>query len=98
MSSRRRYLAAYDVRDAKRLRRVHKVMKAFGWPMQFSVFICDLDDMELIDMKLAVAHELDHSADSVAVIDLGDPAERGRNCFTFMGIAPRLPTSGAVVI
>jgi len=98
VSGRRRYLAAYDVHDPKRLRRVHKVMKAFGWPMQYSVFICDLDSMELVDLKLAATHELDHSADSVAIIDLGDPAERGRTCFTFLGAAPPLPTSGPIVI
>ena len=98
MSSRRRYLAAYDIRDPKRLRRVHKVMKAFGWSMQYSVFVCDLDNMELVDLKMAVSHELDHVADSVAIIDLGDPAERGRGCFAFLGVAPRLPTSGPIVI
>jgi len=98
MSGRRRYLAAYDIRDAVRLRRVHKVMKAFGWPMQYSVFICDLDPMELVDLKMAVIPALDHSVDSVAIIDLGDPVERGRNCFTFLGVAPQLPTSGSVVI
>ena len=98
MSGRRRYLAAYDIRDPKRLRCVHKVMKTFGWPMQYSVFICDLDSMELVDLKMAVIPTLDHSVDSVAIIDLGDPAERGRSCFTFLGAAPQLPTSGSVVI
>ena len=98
MSGRRRYLAAYDIRDAKRLRRVHKVMKEFGWSMQYSVFICDLDSMELVEMKLAVTQELDHSMDAVSIVDLGDPAERGRDCFTFLGVAPRLPSAGPIVI
>lgn len=98
MSGRRRYLAAYDIRDDKRLRRVHKVMKAFGWPMQYSVFICDLDKMELVELQLAIGQEIDHSEDSIAFIDVGDPADRGRDCFTFLGVAPRLPTAGPLII
>lgn len=96
--SRRRYLAAYDIRDERRLRRVHKVMKAFGWSMQYSVFICDLDQIELIDLKLAIAEEIDHSSDCVALIDLGNPTERGRSCFAFLGVAPELPSTGPVIL
>ena len=78
MSGRRRYLAAYDIRDDRRLRRVHSVMKAYGWPMQYSVFICDLDAIELLNLKTDIAAEIHHAQDSVAIIDLGDPRDRGR--------------------
>lgn len=97
-SGRRRYLAAYDIRDVKRLRRVHKLMKAYGWPMQYSVFICDLDAIELLDLKIALANEIDHATDALALIDLGDPRDRGRQCFSFLGVAPFLPTSGPVIL
>lgn len=96
--ARRRYLAAYDIREARRLRRVHKTMKAFGWPMQYSVFICDLDHVELVEFRLAIAEEIDHGEDSVALVDLGDPRDRGRECFEFLGVAPTLPTSGPVIL
>lgn len=95
---RRRYLVAYDIRDGKRLRRVHKTVKGYGWPMQYSVFICDLDDMELMALRMDLGAIIHHHADSVAVIDLGDPADRGVECFSFMGIGPTLPTSGAVIL
>jgi CRISPR-associated protein Cas2 len=96
--ARRRYLAAYDIRDPKRLRRVHKMMKAFGWPMQYSVFICDLDHVELVELRLAISNEIDHAEDAIALIDLGDPSDRGRSCFSFFGVAPPLPTSGPVIL
>ncbi len=48
---RKRYLVAYDIRHQKRLRQVHKTMKAYGWAMQYSVFICDLDFIELVEMR-----------------------------------------------
>ena len=97
-SGRRRYLVAYDIRNDKRLRRVHKTVKAFGWSMQYSVFIGDLDRMELIDMKLQLADIIDHSEDTIAVIDVGLPTERGRSCFEFLGVVPELPRSGSIVI
>ena len=96
--SRHRYIVAYDIRDPKRLRKVHKTVRSFGWPMQYSVFICDLDQMELIELRLALGAVLHHEVDSVALIDVGDPAERGRACFSFMGLAPLLPRSGPVII
>lgn len=95
---RRRYLVAYDIRDERRLRVVHKTVKAYGWAMQYSVFICDLDAIELLDLKRDLADVIHHTQDSIAFIDLGEPAERGRRCFAFMGVAPRLPTAGPVVL
>lgn len=98
MNGRRRYLVAYDIRDDRRLRRVHKVMKAYGWAMQYSVFICDLDALELLSLKTDVAAEIQHNEDSVAFIDLGDPRDRGRQCFAFLGAAPTLPVAGPVIL
>ncbi|MGH8937089.1 MAG: CRISPR-associated endonuclease Cas2 [Acidimicrobiia bacterium] len=95
---RRRYLVAYDIREDKRLRRVHKTMKGYGWAMQYSVFICDLDAMELYAMRTDLAAIMNHSIDSVAIIDLGHPKERGVHCFSFMGLAPSLPTTGPVIL
>jgi CRISPR-associated protein Cas2 len=97
-AGRRRYLVAYDIRDDGRLRRVHRTVKAYGWAMQYSVFICDLDRIELLQLQTALGDIIHHHADSVALIDLGEPHERGRLCFEFMGVPPRLPTSGPVVI
>ena len=95
---RTRYIVAYDIRDTKRLRMVHKTMKGFGWPMQYSVFICDLDRTELFELKTELGSHIHHGMDSVAIVDVGDPADRGRHCFDFMGVEPLLPTSGPVII
>lgn len=98
MHGRHRYIVAYDIRNDKRLRRVHKTVKAYGWPMQYSVFICDLDRIELFELETDLAHVIHHGEDSIAIIDLGEPAERGRHCFSFMGATPVLPTSGPTII
>lgn len=97
-SRRKRFLVAYDIRDDKRLRRVHKTVKAYGWAMQYSVFICDLDRIELFELHAALGSTIHHGIDSVAFVDLGDPAERGRSCFDFLGVNEPLPTSGPIII
>ena len=97
-AGRTRYLVCYDISDPGRLRRVHKAIKAFGWPMQYSVFICDLDTIEMLVLKQEVGAIIHHGQDSVAFINLGPPANRGRECFDFMGARTALPTSGPTVI
>jgi CRISPR-associated protein Cas2 len=91
-------MVAYDIADPKRLRGVHKVMKQHGWAMQYSVFICDLDDIELFGLKTAIADIIHHTQDRVAIIDVGRPDERGRACFSFMGAPTPLPVAGPVVL
>ena len=97
-AGRTRYLVSYDISDAKRLRQVHKTIKDFGWPMQYSVFICDLDALEMLMLKQEVAAIIHHGEDAVAFINLGPPSTRGRDCFDFMGYRTELPTSGPTII
>ena len=95
---RKRYLVAYDIRDEKRLRQVHKTMKAYGWAMQYSVFICDLDFIELVELRTDLGTIINHGMDSIAIINLGQPEDRGSKCFSFMGQSNPLPISGPVII
>lgn len=96
--SRRRYLVAYDIRDSKRLRAVHSTMSAFGYALQYSVFICDLDGIEKIRMREALGKVIHHTHDSVVLVDLGDPNTRGIECFEFLAQVPLLPRSGARIV
>lgn len=96
--ARRRYVVTYDIRDDVRLRRVHKAMKAFGYPLQYSVFLCDLDTVEKISLKLTLGEIINHGVDSVAIIDLGDVGSRGASCFEFLGPHAELPTGGPRIV
>ncbi len=71
---RHRFLVAYDVSEAKRLRRTFKVMRGFGDPVQYSVFLCDLSPTEEVLMKTALEEVIHHREDRVLVVDLG-PAD-----------------------
>ena len=93
--SRRRYLVAYDISDDARLRRVHTVAKAYGYPLQYSVFICDLDRAEMAGLKWQLGDEINHAEDRVVIIDLGDADLRR---FQFMGVRPMEFPSGPTIV
>ena len=97
MAARTRYLLAYDIRDQRRLRRVHRVATDFGDPLQYSLFICDLTPVELARMKALLIEEMKTTEDSVSIFDLGPPSGRGVECIESIGRRRRLPASGAEI-
>jgi CRISPR-associated protein Cas2 len=88
----------YDVGDDKRLRRVRDIARTFGYPLQYSVFLCDLDPQELIRLRWAIGEEISADLDSVALVDLGEVDRVAMRCFSFLGRRPSLPAGGATVI
>ncbi|MGI9016302.1 MAG: CRISPR-associated endonuclease Cas2 [Euzebya sp.] len=94
--SRRRYLLAYDISDDRRLRQVHRCAKTYGYALQYSVFICDLDAVELTNLRWDLGAIIAHNIDRVAIIDIG--ASNSETRFQFMGVAPALPRSGPTII
>lgn len=90
----------YDIRDEGRLRRVHDVVRSFGRRFQYSVFLCDMSDSELIQLKWEAGEVMDQTMDSLAVVDLGHPdhGSHGRETFQFLGPRPTLPGGGSTVL
>lgn len=85
MAARTRYLLAYDIRQPRRLRRVHRIASDFGEPLQYSVFVCDLTDTERARLRQAIQAEIHHGDDRVALFDLGPAAGRGLRCVEHFG-------------
>ena len=71
MSNRHWHLISYDVRDAKRLRRVAKLLEGYGSRVQYSVFRCRLDQVALEKLRWELAKVLD-KVDDLLVIPLCD--------------------------
>ena len=94
--SRRRYLIAYDICEDRRLRRVIKVMESFGQRLQYSVFLCDLSSIELVQWRSEIVPVLNMREDSVVCIDLG--ALGTTAAMTVLGRSRRLPTSGPTIV
>lgn len=96
-----RYLVAYDIRDDRRLREVHAIAKKFGYALQYSVFICDIDQGEKYAMRIELGQAINQAVDSVIFVNLGDPSSRGSECFEFMGAGGNvtdLPGGGPVIL
>jgi CRISPR-associated protein Cas2 len=73
--SRHRFLLTYDIADDRRRTRVHRALLDVGDWVQFSVFVADLSERELIQTRVKLRERINHDADQVLFIDLG-PAER----------------------
>ena len=69
------YLVTYDVSDAKRLRRVHRLMKGYGEWVQLSVFQCRLSRRRLAEMQHLLSGAIVETHDHVLIMDFG-PADQ----------------------
>ena len=64
-------LVTYDISNPRRLRRVFKAMKGFGQHVQLSVFLCELTDIERLDMIALLRSTILQVEDQILLIDLG---------------------------
>ncbi len=72
----RAYPLCYDVGDAKRLRRMHKLAMAFGRPLQYSVFACVLRRDDRVRLAARIEALIDHKRDRVIILDIGTVTDR----------------------
>ena len=95
---RRCYLVCYDIRDAKRLRRVFKTMKGYGEHWQFSIFFCVLKDIDRVRMQTALETEINLKKDQVLILDLGANEREARESGTIIGQPLPQADAGMVVV
>ncbi|MCB0988689.1 MAG: CRISPR-associated endonuclease Cas2 [Acidimicrobiales bacterium] len=98
MTARRRWLVAYDIRDDRRLRAVHDVVRCYGAMLQYSVYLCDLTPIEKFGLMVALRDVINHFYDSVVFIDLGEPSRTTSATIEFMGQSVQLPHRGATIV
>lgn len=63
------HLVAYDVRDDRRLRKVAQILSGYGERLQYSVFRCRLNAIELERLLWELGGVLEHE-DNLLVIPL----------------------------
>ena len=95
---RRCYLVCYDIRDPKRLRHVHKLMKGYGETWQYSVFFCVLRDIDRVRMQSDLENEMNLKEDQALILELGDNEDASRQAVTTIGEPLPKQDSGTVVI
>lgn len=94
--SRRRFLIGYDIADPKRLRRVIKIMEAYGTRLQYSVFICDLTASEELMWRTNILDVVKLAEDSVVSIELGPTVKPTQ--IKMIGVPRQLPAQGVQIV
>ena len=92
------FIVSYDVSDAKRLRLTHKTLTGFGTALQYSVFRCELNPLQLHALKEKLWAILNLNEDRVMVVDLGPAGARGDHCVQFWGTSQIEPAKRNAVI
>jgi CRISPR-associated protein Cas2 len=80
------YVVSYDIREQKRLCRVHRAMLGFGEPVHYSVFRCDLTPKGRVEMVAALTDLMNLDEDRVMIIDLGPNDGKVEERIEFIGI------------
>ena len=81
------YIVAYDISEPKRLRRVHRTMRGYGDPLQYSVFRCILSPSERVLLLEALTPIINHREDQVMFINLGPANGRAHVSIETLGRA-----------
>ena len=76
------YILAYDIADPKRLQKVHKQLKKWGLPLQYSVFTLDLNDREAATLMSILGRLADNEHDDIRLYRM--PQGQGE----WIGLAP----------
>jgi len=94
---RQAYIVTYDVCDPKRLRAVFKIMKGYGEHLQLSVFRCELDARELVELRGKLEQAIHYEQDQVLFVDMGPSEGRGRECITAIGLPYLGPNDNPII-
>lgn len=94
---RHRYCVCYDVGDTQRCQKIFKTMMGYGDHVQYSVFICDLSDSELLYMRQDLERIINRKEDRVLVVDTG-AVDSARKRIFVMGISIKGGRDASIVI
>jgi CRISPR-associated protein Cas2 len=76
MSHVKHYLICYDIRDSRRLRQVHHLIRDIGVPVQLSVFETELKPAALTQLLEQLTQIIDGDEDHIRVYTLGSDGPR----------------------
>lgn len=82
---RTRFIVSYDIANPRRLQKVHRKMKDFGEPLQYSVFLCDFSPPEKVLLIEALTPLINNREDQILLINIGASTGRGQNVIESLG-------------
>ncbi len=95
---RQTFVVSYDISDPKRLRQVYRLMRGWGEHIQLSVFRCELNARDLVELRSQLAFLIKHDEDQVLFIDIGPVEGRGSTSIRAIGKTYVPPERTAIVV
>lgn len=95
--NRRRFIITYDITEEKRLSKTYKIMKDYGDHVQYSVFICELNEREVIQMKSKLTEIINNAEDQILIIDLGLADRKSDTFIQTLGRDYHLPSHVLII-
>jgi CRISPR-associated protein Cas2 len=92
------YIVTYDIADPKRLRKVYQMMLGYGDHLQLSVFECELNARELVELRHTLAELIHHGQDQVLFAKLGPVDGCGSDSISALGRPYIDPERTAIVV
>ena len=92
------YVVTYDICDPKRLRKVYKLMLGWGEHLQLSVFQCELNHRELVELRIELDRIIRSTEDQVLFVNVGTVDGRGSEAITSLGRPYIDPERVAIVV
>ena len=92
------YIVAYDIRDQRRLRLVHRKVRGYGDRVQYSVFRCELSPMEKARLRGELTELIKRDEDQVLIVPLGPPGGQNDRRVEALGVPFSDPERRAVVV
>ena len=92
MTQKRWYLIAYDIRERRRLQRVHGYLKKRAWMMQRSVYLMNCDRATLQEMETELRRIAEARSDDIRLYPISSPQalwEAGPPADALVGVFPR---------
>lgn len=79
------YLVSYDISDDKRRNAVFEILLDTGDHVQYSVFVCELNRLELVELRGALRQEINAKEDQILLLYLGPDMERLETALECLG-------------
>lgn len=65
------YIITYDIREAKRLRKIFNLLRGYGDHLQYSVFRSELSDREKVELVGKIVKFINQGEDQVLFFPMG---------------------------
>lgn len=95
---RQTFVVSYDISCPRRLRRVYRLMRGWGDHIQLSVFRCELNPRELVELRARLSEVIHAREDQVLFIDVGPVEGRGNTAIRAIGKVYAPPERRAIIV